>query len=109
MVREGFSNGWRMGASGRKEGEGKGSRTHRFAAPRRIKGGSGMTLACRTNSTAFWTQFRTTSWSFCPSLSEPSALEDEPGLEARLLNIRCRAKIGCPYYPARTRLLKSRG
>ena len=57
-------------------------RTHRFVLPRRMCGGSGITRECSTSSTAFCTQFRTTSWSFCPSV-RPSPLEDEVGLGTR--------------------------
>ena len=57
-------------------------RTHRFVLPRRMCGGSGITRECSTSSTAFCTQFRTTSWSFCPSV-RPSPLEEEVGLGTR--------------------------
>jgi len=45
-------------------------------------GGSGITREYSTSSTAFCTQFRTTSWSFCPSV-RPSPLEEEVGLGTR--------------------------
>ena len=57
-------------------------RTHRFVLPLRMCGGSGITRECSTSSTAFCTQFRTTSWSFCASV-RPSPLEEEVGLGTR--------------------------
>ena len=57
-------------------------RTHRFVLPRRMCGGSGIMRECSTSSTAFCTQFRTTSWSFCASV-RPSPLEEEVGLGTR--------------------------
>jgi hypothetical protein len=68
-----------QGEDGRGEGL---RRTHRFVLPRRICGGSGIMRECRTSSTAFCTQFRTTSWSFCASV-RPSPLEEEVGLGTR--------------------------
>ena len=65
------------------EGRGGGlRRTHRFVLPRRMCGGSGIMRECSTSSTAFCTQFRTTSCSFCASV-RPSPLEDEVGLGTR--------------------------